>query len=63
MSMAAAAIRDALHDRAARLPESEVIYLHPAEEKLRLEGDEMVSQRLNQLLYGAQDYAIWARKA
>lgn len=41
----------------------EVIYLHPAEEKLRLEGDDRVSQRLNQLLYGAQDYAIWARKA
>lgn len=41
----------------------EVINLHPADEKLKLAGTDEVAVRLNQLLYGAQDYAIWARKA
>jgi SAM-dependent methyltransferase len=41
----------------------EVINLHPADEKLKLAGSDEVVVRLNQLLYGAQDYAIWARKA
>ena len=41
----------------------EVINLHPADENLKFAGTDEVAVRLNRLLYGAQDYAIWARKA
>lgn len=41
----------------------ELIYLHPAEEKLKLNDVGEIAGRLNQLLYGPMDYAIWARKA
>ena len=42
--------------------DAEVIYLHPEDARMRLSGADETSQRLNQLLYGPQDYAIWARK-
>ncbi|MEQ1889512.1 MAG: class I SAM-dependent methyltransferase, partial [Alphaproteobacteria bacterium] len=42
---------------------AEVIYLHPDNEEMLLPGADEISVRLNQLLYGARDYAIWARKA
>lgn len=41
----------------------EVICLHPADEKMKLRETGEAAQRLNQLLYGPMDYAIWARKA
>ncbi|MFZ5914578.1 MAG: methyltransferase domain-containing protein [Pseudomonadota bacterium] len=44
-------------------PDPEVIYLHPADEKMKLRETGETSERLNQLLYGPMDYAIWARKA
>ncbi|MCK9991592.1 MAG: hypothetical protein Dbin4_00112, partial [Alphaproteobacteria bacterium] len=43
--------------------DSEVIYLHEADDTLKLQGADDVASRLNQLFYGPQDYAIWARKA
>lgn len=43
--------------------DSEVIYLHEADDTLKLQGADAVASRLNQLFYGPQDYAIWARKA
>lgn len=43
--------------------DSEVIYLHEADDTLKLQGADAVTSRLNQLFYGPQDYAIWARKA
>ncbi len=42
---------------------AEVIYLHEADEAQKLQGDDAVAMRLNRLLYGPMDYAIWARKA
>jgi len=43
--------------------DAEVIYLHEAEDALKITGGDEVADRLNQLLYGPMDYAIWARKA
>ncbi len=43
--------------------DAEVIYLHEAGDALKIEGEDAVVSRLNKLLYGPMDYAIWARKA
>lgn len=43
--------------------DAEIIYLHPDDEQAHFPGSDAMSVRLNQLFYGARDYAIWARKA
>ncbi|MDO9459406.1 MAG: class I SAM-dependent methyltransferase [Alphaproteobacteria bacterium] len=43
--------------------DAEVIYLHEADDALKMKGTDAVVTRLNQLFYGPMDYAIWARKA
>jgi SAM-dependent methyltransferase len=42
--------------------DTEVIYLHPDDDAEHLAGTDPIASLLNQLLYGARDYAIWARK-
>lgn len=43
--------------------DAEIIYLHPDDDQAHFPGSDAVASRLNQLFYGARDYAIWARKA
>ena len=42
--------------------DAEIVRLHPFPDDHLLPQDDVIGQRLNQLLYGPQDYAVVARR-